>query len=673
MAFDLATAKPAGGFDLASARPVDETPPPKMLGVPEPIGVYRKPIPTPDLSSPWEKVKGGMEAALASGSSAILGLAAPLIGVKETLASGKYGTQEGVRSGEDAATKFLQQYAYAPRGEKGQEYTADIGDAASNMIPLVGLPNELSMIGRVTKHQMPIAQATKQATLSKAGEAVGSIVDPMVAQHARVGIEKGMPINLHQLFDSKIGQLVGGFFDKDIPAAGGNSQKRVVNFTRAFVDEIGGDPSSGKITGKPYAQAMDKAGAIVSDIYKKTDVPDIAPMLKAGASIIDDAAGLEGVPKRLEAKLAGLQKYSKNGGISGADFHDWRSKLLEDIRKTSDGSLKHALEEFDRQILKEFTPYISAADRPAWDLNRYRYAIGKEIEPAVAKAQSNKGWLNPSDVNNAIVSRGRFSAISRGEGGVTADLAAIGKQFVEDPRVPTNIIERNLGYRALAGITAGGGLGYAATTVPGVGPALAGAAGGAYLLANAYNRLGPKLARFLVKEQEKASWPKSAPPLLLEYNPSLIPGFEGVRAGASPAKAGVFGDPTPEWTTSLGAGKEPPPSISGAGLFPSFDDPRVGTTRLKGRPQMPAAEGLPGLADTAIAGKGGIWQYGEPWVDATVSVGPEQSRLAAAPMAVGGIELSRLINMPKSAKRTKLLNEFKARYPNAAEYIDQNM
>ena len=105
----------------------------------------------------------------------------------------------------------------------------------------------------------------------------------------------------------------------------------------------------------------------------------------------------------------------------------------------------------------------------------------------------------------------------------------------------------------------------------------------------------------------------------------------------------------------------------------ALGDERVGTSRLKGRPQMPAVEGLPGLADVAIAGKGGVWQYAKPWVDAEVKVGPEQSRLAVAPMAVGGIELSRLINMPKSAKRTKLLNDFKKRYPQAAEYIDQNM
>ena len=88
---------------------------------------------------------------------------------------------------------------------------------------------------------------------------------------------------------------------------------------------------------------------------------------------------------------------------------------------------------------------------------------------------------------------------------------------------------------------------------------------------------------------------------------------------------------------------------------------------------MPVVPGLPGVADTLIAGKGGVWQYGNPWVDAKVSVGPEQSRLAAAPMAVGGIELSRLINMPKGANRTKLLNKFKTRYPEAAAYIDENI
>lgn len=152
----------------------------------------------------------------------------------------------------------------------------------------------------------------------------------------------------------------------------------------------------------------------------------------------------------------------------------------------------------------------------------------------------------------------------------------------------------------------------------------------------------------------------AAPP---EFNPSLGYGFENTPvAGRALAPQSPLGDLTPNWTTSPGAGLLREPGVEAAGLVRSFDDPRVGTSRLKGRPQMPMAAGLLGVDDTAIAGR--------KWVDAADGA---PSRMAQAPMAVGGIELSRIINMPKSAHRTKLLNDFKKRYPEAVKYIEENI
>jgi hypothetical protein len=149
--------------------------------------------------------------------------------------------------------------------------------------------------------------------------------------------------------------------------------------------------------------------------------------------------------------------------------------------------------------------------------------------------------------------------------------------------------------------------------------------------------------------------PKKAP-----FNPSLGYGLDTSPVPSGAAKPNPLGDLTPDWETSLGAGTPKPPSMDASGLFPAIGDERVGTIRLKSRPQMPIQSGLLGVDDVAVSGRN--------WTDAAPGA---IGRVSAAPMAVGGIELSKIVNMPKSSHRTRLLNDFKKRYPNAAQYIDE--
>jgi hypothetical protein len=65
-----------------------------------------------------------------------------------------------------------------------------------------------------------------------------------------------------------------------------------------------------------------------------------------------------------------------------------------------------------------------------------------------------------------------------------------------------------------------------------------------------------------------------------------------------------LGDLTPNWQTSLGAAGPRPEGIDARGLFPALGDPRVGESRLTGRPQMPVQPGLPGLSNVAVSGYG---------------------------------------------------------------------
>jgi hypothetical protein len=81
------------------------------------------PATAPELSM-REKVMGVIETPLALGATLAGGVIAPIAGVVGTLASGKYGTQEGIRAGEQAAKSVM----YQPRTQVAREALGAIGE-----------------------------------------------------------------------------------------------------------------------------------------------------------------------------------------------------------------------------------------------------------------------------------------------------------------------------------------------------------------------------------------------------------------------------------------------------------------------------------------------------------------------------------------------------------------
>lgn len=688
-----------------------------MLGVPAAIGKYSPPIPKDDTSSFIDKMIGAGETALTLGSSVFGGPYGQLVGLSAALRSGKMGTQEANRIADKVAQEAVAANTYAPRTEKGKEYVEGIATKLSDLIPIVGLPGETAAAVRGAKYAIPAVSEAKQAGTAKAAQVLREkMVDPEVARLARIAQDRGIPLRPDQLSKSKLAKATGTFFERDVPGAGGKSDARSTAFTKAWIDEIGGDSSSGKITGDVFDAAKTGAGERIGEIYSSTKLPDASGLLKRGEKLLHEARYSEQAERLVKTTLEDLRALVKDGGIDGAEFQKWNSSVLEKLR---DRSLTNTgeLSKLQKAAFAEFEKHVPAELRPDLNKARYQYALASRIEPAVAKAQNFAGELSPADVNQAVF-RGRDAKryIAKGKGGAPADLAAIGKTFVEEPGIKTSVAERYMLYRGLAALSPFGA-GFLAT---GGSPAGAAAVGsGIYGLANLYNRLGPKVTRALTKAGET---PPELPPA--GFNPTLGWGAYASAVAPDAPRPGPLGDLVPDWTTTPGAGSQRPQGISARGLFPAIDEPplvpdlsltdykpapmsgmpgvrfskepvlegmvpewttsqgfaprqsgidaaglfkalgdeRVGTSRLKGRPQMPMASGLLGVDDTAIAG--------QKWVDAAEGA---PARMREAPMAVGGIELSRLINMPKSAKRTKLLKEFKERYPQAAEYIDQNM
>lgn len=79
--------------------------------------------PAPELSM-REKVMGAIETPFALGATLATGAIAPIAGVIGTLTSGKYGTQEGIRAGEEAAKAVM----YQPRTQVARETLGAIGE-----------------------------------------------------------------------------------------------------------------------------------------------------------------------------------------------------------------------------------------------------------------------------------------------------------------------------------------------------------------------------------------------------------------------------------------------------------------------------------------------------------------------------------------------------------------
>lgn len=102
-----------------------------------------------------QKVMGALETvpALAVGA-----LTSPLVEAAKiggTLTSGKFGTQAGIRAGEEAGRRMQERF-YQPRTEAGQQYVGDIGNALAST-GLQGVP--MNVLGDLQRGMMPATRA----------------------------------------------------------------------------------------------------------------------------------------------------------------------------------------------------------------------------------------------------------------------------------------------------------------------------------------------------------------------------------------------------------------------------------------------------------------------------------------------------------------------------------
>ena len=114
-----------------------------------------------------DRIMGVIETPLALGATLAGGAIAPIVGIAGTLASGKYGTQEGIRAGEQAAKSVM----YQPRTQTAREALGAVGEFLQPVTS--ALPPTLGAAGTTLNALAP-------ATMMQAGALARPVVSQVV-------------------------------------------------------------------------------------------------------------------------------------------------------------------------------------------------------------------------------------------------------------------------------------------------------------------------------------------------------------------------------------------------------------------------------------------------------------------------------------------------------------
>jgi hypothetical protein len=446
----------------------------------------------------FDKVFGAVEAPVSMISGMVAAPIGALAGAGRSLVGGKFGTQAGVKQGEDFGGKVAEALTYQPRTQTGQDITGTVGEALQDS-GIAGLPigPEAAALAHLAAPAARTAAASAKsaiapgvATAQNAARKVASIsvlpkIDPNTAKLADKAGKFGLTLTPDMLSDNKIVRIAGEASAK-VPLSGAPNDANQLAFNRSLIKMIGGDETARALTPDVYSSALRTAGETIGDVAGKTPIPLDEGFGSALASHLDDAAKFQtqDVANVVNSYVGELQaKAAANGGvIDGTAFRTLNSKLGKQIRNTTNGDLKHALGQLQETMQDALQRHITSPEDLATLLDaRRKYAIAKTIEPLVAK--STTGDISPAGLMGRVTANGSGKTMmATGRAGELGDLARVGQRFLKEPN-SSNTAERSLAY----GLMGGGAIANLPTTA------------GVFTAANLYNRLSPAIARKMVQ------------------------------------------------------------------------------------------------------------------------------------------------------------------------------
>lgn len=407
----------------------------------------------------------------------------------------KLGTGQGLEAAKQAIESTQQSSTFEPKTESGK-YLTSLASA-----PLE-IPSEL--LGKGLGYAGSLVGGKTEAAGEEIGKAIPAVagtlllgkgaiknapaipdlpkLTPEKATLAKKAIDMGIEIPPHALTNNKFVKMTGEFLDS-IPLSGSTRDASNIAFQRYIIDRMGGDTTAKALTQPVFADAINASGSKIGEIYSNTKIP----IDRKFSNALDDVKQSQGIQtveteKIINGYIDNIKALGdkNNGIIPGDAMRVFNTDLGARIRSLPIGDLRTQLSDLQETIADAVHRNIKDPDT-IQELSdaRKQYAIGKLVEPLVAKA-SLEG-IPPqqllSRMNSTAAGKHRMAM---GIAGDIGDAAAIATNFMKS--VPSSgTAERGAILHALTS-----GLG-------GAGKVL-----GAGIAANLYNRIGPSISEKII-------------------------------------------------------------------------------------------------------------------------------------------------------------------------------
>jgi hypothetical protein len=143
------------------------------------------PAPAPEVSM-RDRIMGVIETPLALGATLAGGAIAPIVGIAGTLSSGKYGTQEGIRAGQEA----MKAVQYQPRTQTAREALGAVGEFLQPITS--ALPPTLGSVGTTLNALAPAAMmqagAVARPAITQATAPVRNVLANVMTREQQPGM-----------------------------------------------------------------------------------------------------------------------------------------------------------------------------------------------------------------------------------------------------------------------------------------------------------------------------------------------------------------------------------------------------------------------------------------------------------------------------------------------------
>jgi len=256
------------------------------------------------------------------------------------LTSGKFGTPEGIRAGEEFGNQFQRQNFYQPRTEEGQRYLQNIGEAASKTgmqgvpLPLLAdLSRGVSTATRAaplsTAVKMPFDKQiqAKRERLSAESYAKAPQLDAIAeAQRLKLALN---PVDIENSISARAYSAAAG--PRGPEALAKVNQPRVTEIAK---NELGID-STTSLTSDSYKQARAKLAAPYDEVRKlpamvadETTIKNLDD-LRRNENLLGDKGAAKKVNKEIDKAIANVRQ-----GLTGADLLDSVRNLRAEAKQT---------------------------------------------------------------------------------------------------------------------------------------------------------------------------------------------------------------------------------------------------------------------------------------------------------------------------------------------------